>query len=666
MKTEDIFQMNINCLVNNALFTKYEFLLKMLVGASLLTSTCTHAEQLSPPPYELKNRHHVNLASGHVSPSLEDVKIGGAMGLAHTISSYSSNFVSDGAGGAWGYNDNFKGGVYKRLHHPRSSIAPDELYVLTAYESGSSTDFLINADGETFTARGDTRYTLKFVINPSYKPDFIGFEYTKPDGTVIFYAALDTNHDFRPINNYVTVAMSEIKYPTGLTVTINHQGTGQWAPISSVRTNTGFQLKYVYVLNNTPAYSPEENFLPAADSLNWSSVLPKYIWALNNAIDYCPPEVNNFALAPNQACPAFTKQWPTVTYEWPNGMPRAMYQSAGVFKVTDASGGVTEYRHTPHSTYLRYAQENPNVFVPRLTSIKHSRSNVADINYEYQNTGTIDSSGLFPTYQAGPTGQLKRSWVGDDSANYNIGMPGRYGGMSTNAGGGYRSVRSVGSHALYGPHTIELWDKTIYMEYTPANKIRQIYKLLGGIAIDYDYDSRGNINSITENEIVVSTAEYPSTCDASNQKYCNQATWVRDAKGNQTDYTYHAESGQIATITLPANKHGIRAQTRYKYEQKYAKYFTSPGNKTTSNSPIWLKTEEKYCINSAVTESGGCSGNDEVTTRFEYEHDNLLMTGMIVKSQKDNNKTLRTCYQYDVYGNRIGETQPKANLSSCN
>lgn len=646
------------------IFYRKKYFLNFILSTSLVTSVCVSGEQLSPPPYEVKNRHHVNLASGHVSPSLTDVSIGGNMGLTHTISSYSSNFVSDGAGGSWGYNDNFKGGIYKRLHHPSSSITPQELYVLTAYDSGSSTDFLINADGETFTALGDTRYTLEFVINPSFKPSFTGFVQTKPDGTHTFYPSFTPNHDFRPINNYVSIAVNEIQYPNGLTVTIDHQGVGQWAPISSVRTNTGFQLKYVYVLNNIPAYSAPANFLPAADSLNWSDTLPKYIRALNNAIDYCPPEKNNFALPSDQACPSFTKQWPTVTYEWPNGMPRAMYVSAGVFRVTDASGGITEYRHTPHDTYMRYAQETPNVFIPRLTSIKHARSNIADINYEYENKGTIDSSGLFPTYQAGPAGQLKRSWIGSDSTGYNLAIPGQYAGQSTNAGANYQSVLSVGSHSLYGPHTIEFWDKTVYLEYSYVNKILRIEKNLGGIRIVYGYDARGNINSITQNDVVTSRAEYPSSCNQNNRKYCNQATWTRDAKNNQTDYTYHPESGQIATVTSPTNKNGVRAQTRYKYEQKYAKYFIAPGNKTTSSSPIWLKTEESYCINSTATD-GVCAANDAMVTNFEYAHDNLLMTGMTIYSQKDN-KTLRTCYEYDVYGNRIGETQPKADLTSCN
>ncbi|MGM8229198.1 hypothetical protein ACSV5M_21655, partial [Cellvibrio sp. ARAG 10.3] len=139
-------------------------------------------------------------------------------------------------------------------------------------------------------------------------------------------------------------------------------------------------------------------------------------------------------------------------------------------------------------------------------------------------------------------------------------------------------------------------------------------------------------------------------------------TWTRDGKGNQTDYAYHAESGQIAKITYPANKHGIRAETRYTYEQKYANYYNVSGVKAQASIPVWLKTEESYCINSSASD-GDCSDNDEVITRYEYEHDNLFLTGMTVTDPQGN--TLRTCYAYDDYGNRIGETQPNANLASC-
>lgn len=74
-----------------------------------------------------------------------------------------------------------------------------------------------------------------------------------------------------------------------------------------------------------------------------------------------------------------------------------------------------------------------------------------------------------------------------------------------------------------------------------------------------------------------------------------------------------------------------------------------------------MKTAEKYCINSNY--SGGCEAGDEVVTRFEYSHDNLLKTGMTVTAD---GATLRTCYQYDRFGNQIGKTTPNANRATCN
>lgn len=441
---------------------------EVIASIMLLAANYSSAEGLSPPPYEVQNSHQVNVASGHVSPTLEDVSIGGSMGLTHSISSYTSNFVNIEGGGAWGYNDKFRGGLYKRLHHPRSTIA-EELYVLTVYADGFSADFLINPDGHTFTAYGDKRYTLEFVINPDFKPGFIGFILTKPDGTTFFYKSSTVDHDYRNYNSHNSLGLNEIQYPNGFTITINHNFIGQWAPISSVRTNTGFQLKYVYVINKTPAYLAPSTNLPARDSVGWSSLMPKYLWAINNAVDYCSPLPNDFTLPASQACPSFTRPWPTVTYDWPNGMPRAMYLEANVFKVTDASGGVTEYRHTPFSTYLKNVQDNPNIFLPRLTSIKSASSDLAVVNYSYINKGIPgpDNGGYFPTFQAGPRGQLSSSWIGDNRISYSVGAEGQYEGYYSNScggyGGGYHSI-DLSMHSVLGMYKIDAWDKTVDLE----------------------------------------------------------------------------------------------------------------------------------------------------------------------------------------------------------
>ena len=108
-------------------------------------------------------------------------------------------------------------------------------------------------------------------------------------------------------------------------------------------------------------------------------------------------------------------------------------------------------------------------------------------------------------------------------------------------------------------------------------------------------------------------------------------------------------------------KVGIRAETRFGYTLKYATYYNSSGVKLLSTDGIWMKTSEEYCINSAAS-GGNCTGNDEVVTTYEYNHPNLLMTGMLVTSPDG---TRRTCFSYDDFGNQIGVTTPNANLASC-
>jgi YD repeat-containing protein len=78
-----------------------------------------------------------------------------------------------------------------------------------------------------------------------------------------------------------------------------------------------------------------------------------------------------------------------------------------------------------------------------------------------------------------------------------------------------------------------------------------------------------------------------------------------------------------------------------------------------------MKVAERHCHDSnyaGPAASAACSGGDEVATRYQYNHDNLLLTSVATTV---GNKTLRTCYRYDDYGNKIGETQPKGAMN-CN
>lgn len=405
----------------------------------------------------------------------------------------------------------------------------------------------------------------------------------------------------------------------------------------------------------------------------WTTLVPSAVIGLNNAIEVCDPA--------NDTCTT-QQTWPTATYQWPSGMPAAMYLGKTEFRVTDAEGRVTVYIHEPQDKSTGHSSDLPaNVyFVPRITEIKQAHEKEPFIQYEYYNQGTFSSgsgNGLRQVrWQASEHGVLKKALRGDSVEHYYIADRMEQHGTLTaiiNGSSAYQGVEAVITHV---PSTvayeIRLWDKTIYLNQDRYNRIRSVSNKVTATGETFEYDSRGNITQKTVSgggsQIVVK-AEYPETC--SNPKTCNQAIWMEDALGNRTDYTYHSESGQVATVTLPApTTGGVRPQTRYRYEQKTATFKDTAGQLRQAEDPIWMLVEESYCRNGAAHSSGqGCQlgATDEVKTTYEYEENNLLVKGVVVQAVNAANQieTRRTCYRYDRYGNRISETLPKANLNAC-
>ena len=227
-------------------------------------------------------------------------------------------------------------------------------------------------------------------------------------------------------------------------------------------------------------------------------------------------------------------------------------------------------------------------------------------------------------------------------------------------------------------------DEEIFMR---LNRPYEFTDKLGGTKTTYEYvgDSQvgvftfadvkratnGNIKKIIEqrvdgNKPLVTEAEYV-VCHKSNRKYCNKPVWTKDPNGLTTHYQYHIPSGQIELVTPPNNANGVSEMVHTEYEEMYAFYKQSTnGAATRAPDPIWLKVRETSCANSQYNKaSQSCAGNDKIVTEFEYDpHHNLNLVGTAVTAD---GKTLRTCYQYDQYGNRIGESQPKANsnVTTC-
>ena len=222
--------------------------------------------------------------------------------------------------------------------------------------------------------------------------------------------------------------------------------------------------------------------------------------------------------------------------------------------------------------------------------------------------------------------------------------------------------------------TVNMPDGTVYTySGDDSNLIESVVKPEGGTA-SYTYDGRGNITQVTEAPKSGSslpsrtmTASYDATC--SYIAKCNKPNSVIDYNGNETDYTYNTTTGQTLTVTGPAAPSGVRPQTRYTYEQLYAWVNNGSGGYSPASSPISLLYQTSKCITGAAASSGvGCAlgSSDEIITTYEYGPasgpNNLWLRGMIVDSA---GLKLQTCYAYDIYGNKISETSPRANLSAC-
>ncbi len=195
----------------------------------------------------------------------------------------------------------------------------------------------------------------------------------------------------------------------------------------------------------------------------------------------------------------------------------------------------------------------------------------------------------------------------------------------------------------------------------------------------FTYDGRGNV--LTKTQVAASggtnavlQANYDAVC--SNPVTCNKPNWVRDAKNNQTDYTYDPIHGGVLTETSPApdNVRVIRPQTRYSYVQRYAWTKNAGGGYSPAATPIWKLDKVSTCKTGTWSGSPGkCANssgvaipNDEVVTSNDYGPDsgpnNLLLRGQVVTAEGQSH---RTCYGYDALGNKISETTPNANLGSC-
>lgn len=677
-------------------------LLKNITGLMLiLIAARCFAAELAPPPHQVMDKFGVNLSAGQVSTTIETLKIGGDLGLSHYLRTYSNNVVgaiTQYSGGGFysfqGFHDPFdgtarfediinssQGGKVRIETYGRGEeIFYSQFYVMRVFDKDGSVDFKVKINGVvqsnasncgsgcsyTYEAMGDIRNLLTVVDCEGAAS--VGLKnclkWTKPDGAETYFYRGMTANPGPGVKGY----LQKMVYPNGFIITVTSSNSGAGAIIYSVNTNTGFQLKYVYKQNTAPLDADKQSATNdpnlKADSLNWSIKNPRYIYGINNAIEYCNVEGLNRTDSYNVPECNFTHTWPKAEVIWPNGMPRALFIGNSKISIKNSLNLAADL----NITAIDGSQESGVQFtVPRLISFKPAGATSSTVSYSYiAKYSCLICNSTFGSWVRRDVGEIGGASGTNGTTVYDMGHalsqgPNHYQNVSNGAGLKVVFMNDLKGGLYQVVNQDESWTfqqdyRNFVTGYSSSTSPVQAY-------VYDDINKRGNLVKITSaNNLVVAEADYSASC--SNPKTCNKPLWTTDAKGNKTYYTYHQASGALETVTYPANANQLVAQTRYEYAQKYAHVKDSSGARVQVSTPIWLKTAEKSCSNSNYT-NGTCAGNDEVVTRYEYESDNLFMTGMTVYSQKDN-KTLRTCYQYDIYGNRIGETQPKAGLASCN
>lgn len=198
-----------------------------------------------------------------------------------------------------------------------------------------------------------------------------------------------------------------------------------------------------------------------------------------------------------------------------------------------------------------------------------------------------------------------------------------------------------------------------------------------GIKHIYTYDGRHNITQVRtipksgdESQALTVAATY----DLSNPKSASKPTSVTDARNATTHNGYAPEHGGLLwTLQPPPTSGAARPLKLYSFAQKYAYVLDGSGALVQATTPSWLPTGEIQCQTTvgfgpgAPTAQPSCDpGAAQVVTTYEYGSDgtadNLLVRGKVVSA---GGVSLRTCYRYDVAGNKIAETDPRAGLTSC-
>ena len=567
------------------------------------------AEINLPPRADTQSATGVSFKSGAFNLSSTDLSIGGSgIGGLTLVRNYSStnNTSINSLLGAQGWTFNTSAFIARNPHsYPPDEITPPEHMHPMVYSvmTGTSTSRFMGGKKNNWTpASGYTPLTSN--------GETLTFTGTHASGTHTFTDAAGAVY----IYPWPATSLQSITYPDGTRLDFTY------SPKRMIISNRGYALL-------------------------WESV--NKICAINMA--------EHYVTSATTICPAGTQ---SVTYAF-SGSP------ANLTTVTNALSQATTYSYVganhlgcvkdPGETTCKISNTYSVCPPPPPTGTGTPPANRVLDQVISQTTGTGEN---YSYVYGNSQGDLCNDYTG-----YGVST------LMTAPGGATTYVTTNGAGSVTG--TTDPLNRSTGYAYDDTTSLNPYDAILTS-AVFYEegnqvavmHDSRGNV---TEKRIkakpgsgladIVMTASYPATC--TNRKTCNKPTYVIDARGKQTDFTYDSAHGGVLTVTSPAAPNGVRPQKRYTYTQLYAWIKNSSGGFVQASTPVWMPTGTSECMTLA-----SCAGSaDEIKTTYAYGStgtaNNLLVTSVTVAAG-NNSVAATTTTTYDSAGNAITVDGPLA------
>jgi RHS repeat-associated protein len=445
--------------------------------------------------------------------------------------------------------------------------------------SNSSGNVRVNLPDRTatFMQASSTSFYSQQLDGSTLTASASKYFFTEPDGAVITF----------DITGEVVFRPSKIQFPNGNVITLTYNtGSFRGQPMSrlaSAINSNGYQLNYEYITNIDGL---DDNLVTWFTVSRISSVNTKTL-SPGSSANY----IYTFQNSGLTAIAAVDPMGSITNYRLNNG----------------SIGGITRPGSASEDVIITYDSPADYLTMPRVTSVTNAGGTTA---YGYTDNGTTRT-----TTVTDPLGHV---------TNFVFDM------------------------SLSRPITItDATGRTTTQQYDAAGRLTRTTAPEGNYT-QYTYDDRNNITE-TRNVAkpgagiadVVTSASYDTSIGyyhaCTYAAKCNRPNWTRDAKGNQTDYTYDNTTGNVTSVTAPASASGVRALTSYSY---------------TIVNGVQMPSGSSICSTAA-----SCVGSaNEIKSSIAYNTNGLPTT---VAVQAGDGSVVSTATKaYDDVGNKISVDGP--------